>query len=121
MTITTTDTGLDTRVARGAALFDERYPGWEDIDRDALNMGDSQFCVAAQVVCNSRDGDDSYINAMEALGFTSDAEAIEHGFSLSWQEVRCVPLASARPLAKAFAPLTAAWLRAIDARLESAS
>lgn len=121
MTIITTDfptdAELDARVAKGAALFDARRPDWaHGVARELLDMYSTRYCVAAQVIFCS-DSDDAYQDAMEELGITYGDQAVEHGFSLSWREVRDAPHASSAPLVELFVPLTAAWLRAIDARL----
>lgn len=127
MTDTTpTDAELDARVSKGAALFDERYPRWAAlINRDALDLSDTRYCAAAQIVTGSQD-DDSYVYAMDELfgGCRSADEPFDHGFSLSCWEVRAyakelglAPDVQAQNRDKIYAPLTAAWQRAIDARL----
>jgi hypothetical protein len=44
------------RVKRGAALLDERIPGWDQrIDLDTLRIADSGQCVLGQLYTESRD------------------------------------------------------------------
>ena len=73
------------RVARGAALLDERDPGWwrldaeRPVDLDALNIADGANCI-----CGQRSGNASYATyAEDVLGFddaTDLANAAWYGF-----------------------------------------
>jgi len=41
---------VQARVARGAALLDEKLPGWDQrIDLDRLNLGDCFTCILGQL------------------------------------------------------------------------
>jgi hypothetical protein len=41
---------IESRVALGAALLDERRPGWfREVDRDSLEMGSCRRCVLGQL------------------------------------------------------------------------
>lgn len=106
---------IEARVARGAALFDAKRPGWDDrIDLDRLDMLDTRTCVVGQEFAGQpevRDGwGDPYDLGTDVLfphfvGNTSaiDGAAIEHGFD---RQARVYD----------YAELTAAWKRLILAR-----
>lgn len=59
----------EQRVARGAALLDERVPGWRaNIDTDRLDMTDGSQCVLGQLAPMITGGQwDSYGDAVTAL------------------------------------------------------
>lgn len=64
----------ETRVERGAALLDDRHPGWWDrIDLDHLTMSSPCMCIIGQVL-----GD--YFR-VDMLGLGTEAEAEDHGFN----------------------------------------
>jgi hypothetical protein len=70
-------TGIAERVARGAALLDEKEPGWDKrIDLGKLMMWDGCRCILGQVY-------GSYARTCNELflGNWDDAEA--HGFNAS--------------------------------------
>lgn len=75
------------RVAKGAALLDEKKPGWVDlIDLDKLNVQSSYACVTAQL-----SGSDDYYTGMQQLGLThgDGGTYVAHGFnaeSEDWAE-----------------------------------
>jgi hypothetical protein len=116
--MTITDVDLDARVARGAALFDEKFPGWADrIDLAMLDVSSTRDCPAGQVVCNAA-GDDAYQDAMDELGFPlfGDGPA-DHGFILSITEhLAFSDAASSEDKVAVYAPLTEAWRRAAITR-----
>jgi hypothetical protein len=113
-----TDTELDARVLKGARILDARYPGWElDVDLRALDVSDTQFCVAAQIVCHS-DGDGAYMGAMDQLGLDVDDDRMAHGFTLGTKEIGVFAhRLNDAERTEVFAPLTDAWKRLITARL----
>lgn len=116
-----TDADLDARVAKGAGLFDERYPGWAShINRDALDVGNTRYCAAAQVVCGSSE-DDAYEGAMDELNLgIYDSETVAFGFILTTDEGIAFNEANNcdGDTTLIYAPLTAAWHRAINQRLK---
>ncbi|GAA2938096.1 hypothetical protein [Streptomyces enissocaesilis] len=64
-----TDIDYAARVAKGAALLDEKKPGWENqIALDTLNISDGTCCVTAQL-----SGVGSWITGMNQLGLSMDA------------------------------------------------
>jgi hypothetical protein len=64
-------------VARGAALLDEKMPGWETrIDLTQLNLADSCRCVLGQLF-ERGDMTSGFLYGMRELGWIS---GIEHGF-----------------------------------------
>lgn len=66
---------LSTRVKRGAALLDARYPDWASrIDLDRLDVASSVDCVLGQL-----HGYDSGLGAV-ALGFATLRDVVSHGF-----------------------------------------
>jgi hypothetical protein len=67
------------RVAKGAALLDEKRPGWErEISLSTLDIASPTRCVTAQL-----SGENWYIDGMEQLGLVdgNDASYVAHGFS----------------------------------------
>ena len=66
-------TAVDEQAARGAALLDERLPGWRGMVRaESLQLRWCSTCVLGQLF-----GD--YERGVHALGLT-DKEAREYGF-----------------------------------------
>lgn len=79
---------LDPRVEKGAALLDEKNPGWaEKIDVDTLEIGDYCGCVIGQAY-GIGDVIDRYFVALEGLGVVDPGawygdpkgEEAAHGF-----------------------------------------
>ncbi len=93
------------RVARGAALLDEKRPGWDArIDLAGLDLEDCELCVVGQLFGPGYGRglpDGSYGYGLEALGVL-DCE-YEYGFDREF-------------LGEKFADLTAEWRRVITAR-----
>jgi len=95
---------IAARVARGAALLDERMPGWDQrINLDRLDLHSPCRCILGQIFpASSRDG--GYWDGIKELGLASwgpdpgGAEA--YGFTT----------------ARNFQMLTAEWRRVIGAR-----
>lgn len=64
---------IPANVARGAALLDDRMPGWRDeIDTVRLNLGNSCDCVLGELL-----GD--YDRGLKLLGLDHRG-AVRHGF-----------------------------------------
>lgn len=60
-------------VAKGAALLDERNPGWDaKIDLDGLYVGDSTECVLGQLYGR-------YLDGQTELGL-SNSQGVSYGF-----------------------------------------
>ncbi len=74
------------RVARGAALLDEKLPGWwQRIDLEALTMRDTCMCILGQLFGNEEDRleDDGYWQGLHDLNIPrfGAAHAAEYGFA----------------------------------------
>lgn len=71
------------RVAKGAALLDEKRPGWERlIDLEILDIESGQHCVTAQL-SGMQSGLQSYADGMTQLDLTAgnDGTYVAHGFN----------------------------------------
>jgi hypothetical protein len=100
---------ITERVERGAALLDEKRPGWwQGIDLDRLDIGSPCNCVAGQLGT----GEDPYSLTVSALGIWGADEECEHGF-----EAPFAMITSDRE----YGPLTEAWRDLITRRREMAS
>jgi hypothetical protein len=65
------------RVARGAALLDEKRPGWAaEIDLDDLEMGSCFSCVLGQLFGEFADGADELFPD----DWVASEEDVRHGF-----------------------------------------
>lgn len=81
------------RAERGAALLDERRPGWwQGIDLGRLDIGSTCNCVVGQVYAAGGFG--AFTRALYALGVGGWDQDEEHGFDAECSE---------------YAELTAAW------------
>lgn len=102
-----TDT-IETRVARGVALLDEKLPGWDRrIDISELALSNCYRCVLGQLYGN-RDIDEEettpfHVGADELFGRDVFMEVADYGITTSGGFAE-------------FAPLTAEWKRVILAR-----
>ena len=99
---------ITERVERGAALLDEKRPGWVDvIDLDDLNLGDGCTCIGGQF-CGKKTGtEEDYLIFITEIGLDFAGE-IAHGFD-------------GPRLEGEYAALTAAWRDLIIRRRESAA
>src|SRR5258708_40306755 len=71
------------RVARGAALLDEKMPGWaEHIDLDTLNLASSCRCVLGQLHPNLEAPDDAYLDGLNHLDVSTTDDS-GYGFDTS--------------------------------------
>lgn len=75
----------EARVKKGAALLDEKFPGWEDvIDIDYLDVESGTDCVTAQLAGEIK-GDRDFYTGMHMLDLTAgrhnDGSYTEHGFN----------------------------------------
>lgn len=116
---TPTANELDARVAKGAALLDEKDPGWLDvIDIDRLDVHSTVDCVAGQLFSAGTDPDGAFCNTMYRLGLDTADGATAYGFQLRVWEVhwRAEELGINATGAQIYAPLTDAWKRLITAR-----
>lgn len=84
---------LDRAVARGAALLDERMPGWAArIDLDRLELDDTDRCILGQLFPESvriprwqahrAASLDAYADAHVTVGCSSRDEWLRHGATL---------------------------------------
>lgn len=88
---------LDPRVERGAALLDERAPGWATkVDLETFVLADCKRCVLGQVFF-------SYFNGRDTLGLSMH-EGTEHGFDVYGRDTHL------------YAPLEQDWRLAILSR-----
>ncbi len=93
-----TDT-IAARVARGAALLDEKRPGWDArIDLAVLDLESCRQCVVGQLF-GPEYGHDPFGWGLAVLGIP--VEAGRHGFDTFGED---------------FADLTAEWRRVVTAR-----
>ena len=101
------------RVTRGAVLLDRVAPGWyQRVDPDRLLMSTCIHCTLGQLYGHFADG-------LTALHFTDtefgesfalDADAVRHGFVLSWSEL------DVDNQADSYKMLQRAWIDAIEDR-----
>lgn len=73
--------GAAEKVARGAAMLDSRYPGWERlINVHNLDLGDPQYCILGQL--NASSSMTPFSTGLEDLfgEGASLVDAIAHGF-----------------------------------------
>lgn len=78
------------RVARGAALLDEKLPGWDkDINLDRLDLSSSCRCVVGQLFVSNRlarvarllgETLTPYAGGLITLGLGLDGEDYDYGF-----------------------------------------
>ena len=105
----------DTRVARGAALLDEKLPGWwQRVDLDRLDLSKCTDCVLGQLT-----GDYDSMATTLLIGprankypLRGNAKAARLGFTLPPSDAEWL---SPMRLAE-WAALTAAWKRLIESR-----
>lgn len=102
------------RVERGAALLDEKRPGWwRDIDLERLNIWSTCDCTAGQ-----QPG--GYAATMNLLGIGHSAESAAHGFE-PYAPDPDLPIAEfGRAIAEECEALTAAWRDLITSRRAAA-
>jgi hypothetical protein len=92
---------ITKRVERGAALLDEKRPGWwQGIDLDRLDISSCSDCIAGQI------GGGNYLIGAEGAGLWTWEEDVAHGFG-----------AEAASFAE-YGALTAAWRDLIVRRRE---
>ena len=110
---------LAERVARGAALLDEKQPGWAaQIATDHLAMQDCGRCILGQLYGHYSAGYEKLRRQLQDYFLFS---AMEHGFTLS-PRVQAVVLDSEGPegVIELFRPLADLWRAEIARRLEVA-
>lgn len=103
------------RVAKGAALLDEKKPGWEhQINLDTLNISSGTTCVTAQL-----SGVRNFKTGMEQLGLTEgdDGTYVAHGFNSESCGGNCEGFGNGCPQDNAFAALNTLWREVITGRL----
>jgi hypothetical protein len=93
-------TTVAERVARGAALLDEKLPGWDQrIDAVSLDIDLCESCVLGQLF--AVDDHYGYLTGLRSLGVHHPASELDYGFDGSWDEID---------------DLTAEWKRVINGR-----
>lgn len=76
------DEAVGARVMRGAALLDEKVPGWrERVNPDTLDMSSDRNCVLGQLY-------DWYALGLQTLGVTTVIEATRYGFDVAYNVVQ---------------------------------
>ncbi|TYB69657.1 hypothetical protein FXF51_05715 [Nonomuraea sp. PA05] len=119
----TTFLDIPERVARGAALLDEKRPGWwQRIHLDTLNINDCGECVIGQLYTDPLHYDDEQFDegAIDLVGenaYDNNPHApalVEHGFSLERGAA-----VGGNERYERWAALTAEWKRVISERRES--
>jgi hypothetical protein len=97
------------RVERGAALLDEKRPGWDGlIDLGRLDIQSSCNCVAGQLAGGSW----AFSLTMESLELEDEEEFADHGFEADGND---------HPTIEAdYAALTVAWRDLITGRRAAA-
>lgn len=98
----TTNRVLKARVGRGAALLDDKQPGWAPrIDVPTLDINDEYHCVLGQVYKPGLH-QSGYAAGLNALNGTSVLNTQAHGFNIDnpGDDARLLPL----------------WREAIEAR-----
>ncbi|HZE34072.1 MAG TPA: hypothetical protein VE198_21895 [Actinoallomurus sp.] len=104
----TADT-IEARVARGAALLDEKLPGWDQrIDLGRLNLQSECNCILGQEFADRSTS--PYMAAVFELGL-GNWSASEHGFDLLGEEESRITEREST-----YAALTAEWRTVILAR-----
>ncbi|GAA4626729.1 hypothetical protein GCM10023196_036150 [Actinoallomurus vinaceus] len=102
---------IPERVAKGAALLDEKLPGWHDrIDLDQLRLSSPCNCILGQTWDGEVEhGDDPFfLHANRLFGRESGVHVeAAHGFN---------SVHSGRAAREEFGELTAEWRRIILAR-----
>lgn len=101
-----TDT-IETRVARGVALLDEKLPGWwQRIDLARLNLGSPCNCILGQEFASHEDVDGDWWTGYEVAQdvLLDYRDATTFGFDLKFADSCDFP------------SLTAEWKRVILAR-----
>lgn len=100
---------ITERVQRGAALLDEKRPGWwREIDLGRLDIGSSCNCVGGQL----SGGLCSFSVTMESLDLDGEEEFTGHGFEADGNDHATVEAD--------YAALTVVWRDLITARREMA-
>lgn len=101
---------LQDRVKRGAALLDEKHPGWaEKIDKLLLDMNDCYDCVLGQLY-------GEYFDGREALGLT---HGWYHGFDNSVNTD--ISPSEELPVLAVYEHLNTLWIAEINQRLSKPS
>jgi len=96
------------RVAKGAALLDEKVPGWDArIDLATLNLASPCRCVVGQLFADLAEDDVvlGYAPGLGVLGFGPGDDDSPYGFDAAPDDA-----------AEQYADLTAAWKRIIEGR-----
>lgn len=97
---------IETRVARGVALLDERLPGWvERIDLYKLDLASGCRCILGQEFrghVSESSYSNGYLIGLDELFNDDDDEAARHGFTVE--------------VGEPFAALEVEWRRVILAR-----
>lgn len=109
--------GIDyaARIAKGAALLDEKRPGWERLlDLDTLDIRSGDHCVTAQL-----SGVHSWWRGMEMLDLTEedDGTYISHGFNAEERHINGVRVADEYDQGAVYDTLNTLWKALITTRL----
>jgi hypothetical protein len=98
---------LAERVERGAALLDERRPGWwDEVDVGSLDLRQCDLCILGQLWGDYLDGRGEVVRL--GYGYRAQEESIRHGFDVS-RRIHA-------DLHADYAALTDLWRAAIERR-----
>jgi hypothetical protein len=87
-------TRIPANVRRGAALLDERLPGWRGrVSVSTLDLGNECKCVVGQVL-------GGYVEGTDLLGLETNRDAARYGFTTAARQT--------------FDQLTAAWRKVLS-------
>lgn len=105
------------KVARGARLLDEEYPGWhKKVDSESLLMQDGNACILGQTFKDAVGtyDDDGYDAGRKALELSEDEKADFNVFAYGFDALDAGPYGSSRD---AYDKLAFHWRGQIGKRL----
>lgn len=112
-----TEIDYAARVAKGAALLDEKRPGWErQIDLGTLDVQNGTCCVTAQL-----SGTQAWFTGMRQLGLTEGDSGtyVAHGFNA--ESYDAMEDDEAYDQEAVYATLNRLWRELIEGRLSPGS
>jgi hypothetical protein len=98
------------RVERGAALMDEKRPGWLDV----IDLGRLDIAVTCDCITGQQPG--GFTRVMNDLGIGHSAEAASYGFGAYAPDPDLPELEYGRIVAEEYDALTGAWRGLITRR-----
>jgi hypothetical protein len=112
---------ITQRVAAGAALLDEKLPGWDkDIDLGRLDLGSPCRCILGQLHYDADRPARSFDAGLGSLGLFPHTTAVKLGFNASLPQPYAEDAEDVEdPEDAEFAALTGEWRRLILGRREA--